>query len=102
MRMRVLYRTYISGHMVNNYVWSIVIIFFKQRTAYEWRFRDWSSDVCSSDLVGKGGVYSPRAQAGSEAPISSMPSSLSITWTCPPPSATRQWTSQAAAARGAI
>src|SRR3546814_1033106 len=23
---------------------------FKQRTAYEWRISDWSSDVCSSDL----------------------------------------------------
>src|SRR3546814_4788606 len=25
--------------------------FFKQKTAYEWRISDWSSDVCSSDLV---------------------------------------------------
>src|SRR3546814_10907904 len=25
--------------------------FFKQRTAYEVRISDWSSDVCSSDLV---------------------------------------------------
>src|SRR3546814_10234466 len=25
--------------------------FFKQRTAYEWRISDWSSDVCSSDLT---------------------------------------------------
>src|SRR3546814_2093431 len=24
--------------------------FFKQKTAYEWRISDWSSDVCSSDL----------------------------------------------------
>src|SRR3546814_8156217 len=24
--------------------------FFKQKTAYEMRIRDWSSDVCSSDL----------------------------------------------------
>src|SRR3546814_9051056 len=27
------------------------IFFFKQKTAYEWRISDWSSDVCSSDLV---------------------------------------------------
>src|SRR3546814_16802409 len=27
------------------------IFFFKQRTAYEMRISDWSSDVCSSDLV---------------------------------------------------
>eukprot|EP01043_Picozoa_sp_COSAG02_P063450 COSAG02_NODE_9002_length_2364_cov_2.052980_1_plen_37_part_10 len=26
-----------------------VSIFFKQKTAYEIRIRDWSSDVCSSD-----------------------------------------------------
>src|SRR3546814_14076056 len=28
-----------------------VFIFFKQMTAYEMRIRDWSSDVCSSDLT---------------------------------------------------
>src|SRR3546814_7989637 len=27
--------------------------FFKQKTAYEMRISDWSSDVCSSDLFGK-------------------------------------------------
>src|SRR3546814_278953 len=27
-----------------------VVIFFKQKTAYEMRISDWSSDVCSSDL----------------------------------------------------
>src|SRR3546814_1252229 len=27
-----------------------VIFFFKQKTAYEMRISDWSSDVCSSDL----------------------------------------------------
>src|SRR3546814_5777195 len=29
-----------------------VIFFFKQKTAYEMRISDWSSDVCSSDLHG--------------------------------------------------
>src|SRR3546814_5646049 len=29
---------------------SIVFFFFKQKTAYEMRISDWSSDVCSSDL----------------------------------------------------
>src|SRR3546814_1820597 len=28
-----------------------VFFFFKQKTAYELRISDWSSDVCSSDLV---------------------------------------------------
>src|SRR3546814_4029653 len=37
-------------------VWSITLLFFffKQKTAYEMRISDWSSDVCSSDL------FSPR------------------------------------------
>src|SRR3546814_13055237 len=29
---------------------SAVFFFFKQKTAYEMRISDWSSDVCSSDL----------------------------------------------------
>src|SRR3546814_8568362 len=29
----------------------LVIFFFKQKTAYEMRISDWSSDVCSSDLA---------------------------------------------------
>src|SRR3546814_8279121 len=30
---------------------SCVIFFYKQNTAYDVRISDWSSDVCSSDLV---------------------------------------------------
>src|SRR3546814_13198147 len=29
---------------------SFIFVFFKQKTAYEMRISDWSSDVCSSDL----------------------------------------------------
>src|SRR3546814_17672527 len=29
----------------------IMCFFFKQKTAYEMRISDWSSDVCSSDLL---------------------------------------------------
>src|SRR3546814_3995608 len=29
----------------------IFFFFFKQKTAYEMRISDWSSDVCSSDLL---------------------------------------------------
>src|SRR3546814_4946005 len=29
----------------------VYIFFFKQKTAYEMRISDWSSDVCSSDLL---------------------------------------------------
>src|SRR3546814_4461356 len=28
----------------------MILFFFKQKTAYEMRISDWSSDVCSSDL----------------------------------------------------
>src|SRR3546814_5960442 len=28
----------------------VLVVFFKQKTAYEMRISDWSSDVCSSDL----------------------------------------------------
>src|SRR3546814_10895245 len=31
-----------------------MIVFFKQKTAYEMRSSDWSSDVCSSDLIRHG------------------------------------------------
>src|SRR3546814_6309833 len=36
-------------------MYSIVggFFFFKQKTAYEMRISDWSSDVCSSDLLDK-------------------------------------------------
>src|SRR3546814_2246330 len=32
----------------------LLVFFFKQKTAYEMRISDWSSDVCSSDLSGPG------------------------------------------------
>src|SRR3546814_20286175 len=31
----------------------LFVFFFKQKTAYEMRISDWSSDVCSSDLGSK-------------------------------------------------
>src|SRR3546814_2930132 len=31
-------------------IFLFLIFFFKQKTAYEMRISDWSSDVCSSDL----------------------------------------------------
>src|SRR3546814_3613777 len=38
---------------------SLVCFFFKQKTAYEMRISDWSSDVCSSDLSAAGVVGVP-------------------------------------------
>src|SRR3546814_5606387 len=36
--------------MVRSFVAVVLLFFFKQKTAYEMRISDWSSDVCSSDL----------------------------------------------------
>src|SRR3546814_2073539 len=36
--------------------------FFKQKTAYEMRISDWSSDVCSSDLLGRNGLVAAAEQ----------------------------------------
>src|SRR3546814_16851023 len=38
--------------------------FFKQKTAYEMRISDWSSDVCSSDLAAAGGGVAAGLVAG--------------------------------------
>src|SRR3546814_7839437 len=40
-----------------------MIVFFKQTTAYELRISDWSSDVCSSELLGRAGPMSGREVA---------------------------------------
>src|SRR5213594_4691938 len=37
--------------------------FFKQKTAYEISVRDWSSDVCSSDQIGRAHVSTPVTNA---------------------------------------
>src|SRR3546814_4714873 len=41
-------------HVVNVYI--LFFFFFKQKTAYELRISDWSSDVCSSDLLDKDSI----------------------------------------------
>src|SRR3546814_828642 len=42
-----------------------LFFFFKQKTAYEMRISDWSSDVCSSDLIAlPDGISDVAARAG--------------------------------------
>src|SRR3546814_3200933 len=48
--------------MYYSVLFSILFFFFKQKTAYEMRISDWSSDVCSSDLTN---VSALRAQNNS-------------------------------------
>src|SRR3546814_9275629 len=43
--------------------------FFKQKTAYEMRISDWSSDVCSSDLDGQMGGLGDLATTTEGDPI---------------------------------
>src|SRR3546814_6229165 len=38
-------------HCVLFLMYLFFFFFFKQKTAYEMRISDWSSDVCSSDLI---------------------------------------------------
>src|SRR3546814_5053614 len=42
------------------YVVMIFLFFFKQKTAYEMRISDWSSDVCSSDLFMRENTFWPE------------------------------------------
>src|SRR3546814_15890229 len=63
---------------------SVVFFFFKQKTAYEMRISDWSSDVCSSDLthtctiqhlygsLGAVFPYTQRRQLSNESPVSNL------------------------------
>src|SRR3546814_8300746 len=60
-----------------DFVRSFFFFFFKQKTAYEMRISDWSSDVCSSDLAiaptspesaaSDGTTFSPAALAEARA-----------------------------------
>src|SRR3546814_4418728 len=48
--------------------------FFKQKTAYEMRISDWSSDVCSSDLPNYGRVSASPPEAPDSTTTSGVPS----------------------------
>src|SRR3546814_2719762 len=47
----------------------LLCFFFKQKTAYEMRSRDWSSDVCSSDLACPAGVDQPAIDTTARDPL---------------------------------
>src|SRR3546814_5580907 len=54
--------------LIIDMIYSYFFFFFKQKTAYEMRISDWSSDVCSSDL------HARKAFAGPIAFLKSAPS----------------------------
>src|SRR3546814_7493035 len=70
---------YIVLDVVGDVCYFCVVVsffFFKQKTAYEMRISDWSSDVCSSDLVS---ATEWMASASSDAaPVNTNPTSLAI------------------------
>src|SRR3546814_5181532 len=50
--------------IILRYLVVLFFFFFKQKTAYEMRISDWSSDVCSSDLlVADAGIGSAGGRA---------------------------------------
>src|SRR3546814_18107697 len=51
-----------------------LFFFFKQKTAYEMRISDWSSDVCSSDLSSTSFSSSTPSTAGTRTPSATAPS----------------------------
>src|SRR3546814_10024442 len=67
--------------------------FFKQKTAYEMRISDWSSDVCSSDLAAHGNATCLLAHA---ARYVTFPIHVSL------PSVTKSQGSKGARSRGAL
>src|SRR3546814_8882418 len=47
-------------------VCDFIVFFFKQKTAYEMRISDWSSDVCSSDLFLRQSSYGLSGGVGGD------------------------------------
>src|SRR3546814_14112676 len=60
----------------------LLFFFFKQKTAYEMRISDWSSDVCSSDLSSAAlpifGEFMANALSGKEVPPFRIPPGVSL------------------------
>src|SRR3546814_1719754 len=46
-------------------IFVVYFFFFKQKTAYEMRISDWSSDVCSSDLCSSFTIFATEPANGS-------------------------------------
>src|SRR3546814_1837811 len=65
----------------------LFFFFFKQKTAYEMRISDWSSDVCSSDLHNRAGA----AHKARPLPRASSGRSVRATWDWYRTSAHRPW-----------
>src|SRR3546814_5498144 len=74
----------------------VFFFFFKQKTAYEMRISDWSSDVCSSDLIAaaartgrRGFPWAPRCPASAGA-ADGLPPRTARSRPCPAGSGVRE------------
>src|SRR3546814_1323196 len=59
------------------------VFFFKQKTAYEMRISDWSSDVCSSDLQ-KVEIFRKARQAMKDTEARTTLEKCDVEEVCPP------------------
>src|SRR3546814_3833539 len=66
----------------------LFVFFFKQKTAYEMRISDWSSDVCSSDL-GSTGCRRRRSMPTRRFRAHRRTAAFASAWAAPPSGATR-------------
>src|SRR3546814_2426480 len=62
-----LFIAYVCSYIFIYYIF-FFFFFFKQKTAYEMRISDWSSDVCSSDLLRTRTTSQATLQASSPPP----------------------------------
>src|SRR3546814_2711968 len=53
-------------YIITDIIYIFLFFFFKQKTAYEMRISDWSSDVCSSDLETLAAQAKEVAEVGKE------------------------------------
>src|SRR3546814_4419968 len=62
----------------------VIVVFFNQKTAYEMRISDWSSDVCSSDLIGDGvtddAMYRSNLSSAVEVQANRMAADILMPW----------------------
>src|SRR3546814_5442971 len=60
----------------------MLIFFFKQKTAYEMRISDWSSDVFSSDLTWQGASHPVQktTDSGTEVTVTQTESRAILSW----------------------
>src|SRR3546814_10341935 len=57
----------------------VFVFFFKQKTAYEMRISDWSSDMCSSDLAVPQPCFVPVVRwAGKDAEMTFTPNEIAL------------------------